>query len=478
MNVAAWLFMNLPTGFGHSAMPLRYSSTFSLNDSGGRPTLNEHSPMPEPPDRAVPLEARRRAPDRRVRVLERLRQHAPARHRPVGAVERVLVVGPAADDVLERLLPHRARVLRVDAEALELGARRRAAGAELDAPVGEQVEHRDRLRGAHRVVVRPRQQAHAVAEPQPRRLGGDVPVEDLGVRAVRELLEEVVLDRPQAVEARLLAEHGLLDDVLVRLVLAVAAPRPRDRDLVEQCQLHRRPSSFGGTPCASMLAPRLRPLAQSLAQRIVRQGHPVDDDSEVRGDGELGDEVEVAVRRDVAARDAVVEQRAELRCGACGCASGPTPSTCATRTNSSSTSRVSWREPAPRRPPCARRSGAAGRRWCREAGALPRAARGALERALGELFDQVLLGREVVVEGLLGDVGGVGDLERRGRREALALEERDGRLEDPLVDLAAAALAPARRRIGGRRRHGQSPVPWAQRWAEAKLGCKPTAPAW
>jgi hypothetical protein len=80
-----------------------------------------------------------------------------------------------------------------------------AAGAELDAPVGEQVEHRDRLRGTHRVVVGPRQQAHAVAEPQLRGLGGDVPVQDLGIRAVRELLEEVVLHRPQAVEARLLA---------------------------------------------------------------------------------------------------------------------------------------------------------------------------------------------------------------------------------------------------------------------------------
>ena len=32
--------------------------------------------------------------------------------------------------------------------------------------------------------------------------------------------------------------------------------------------------------------------------------------------------------------------------------------------------------------------------------------RGRLERALRELLDQVLLGREVVVEGLLGDVGG------------------------------------------------------------------------
>ena len=155
-----------------------------------------------PADLAVPVGAARRAPDRRVRLLQRLRLHAArAAHAPVLAVGLVVLVRPRADDVLERLRPHGARVVRVDVEALELGARRRAAGAELDAAVGEQVEHRDRLRGADRVVVRLRQQAHAVAEADRRRLRRDRAVEDLGVRAVRVLLEEVVLDRPEGVEA-------------------------------------------------------------------------------------------------------------------------------------------------------------------------------------------------------------------------------------------------------------------------------------
>jgi hypothetical protein len=39
------------------------------------------------------------------------------------ALELVLVVGPAADDVPDGLLPHLARVVRVDAEALELEPR-------------------------------------------------------------------------------------------------------------------------------------------------------------------------------------------------------------------------------------------------------------------------------------------------------------------------------------------------------------------
>jgi hypothetical protein len=54
----------------------------------------------------------------------------------------------------------------VDAEALELGARRGAAGAELDAAVGDDVEDGGRLRRPHRMVVRERHQAHAVAEAQ------------------------------------------------------------------------------------------------------------------------------------------------------------------------------------------------------------------------------------------------------------------------------------------------------------------------
>ena len=117
---------------------------------------------------------------------------------------------------LERFLPHLAGVVRVDAEAFELGARRRAPGAELDAPVGDQVEHRRGLGGANGVVVRLGQQAHAVAEAHVLRLQRDGAVEHLGVRAVRVLLEEVVLDRPERVEAHLVAEDRLLDRVLVR----------------------------------------------------------------------------------------------------------------------------------------------------------------------------------------------------------------------------------------------------------------------
>src|ERR1700690_1877915 len=97
-----------------------------------------------------------------MRILERLRMHAAARHLPVLARELVLVVGPAADDVTERFVPHLARLEGIDTEALDLRARRRASGTELDPPAGDHVEGRDALGGSDRMVVRLREQAHAV----------------------------------------------------------------------------------------------------------------------------------------------------------------------------------------------------------------------------------------------------------------------------------------------------------------------------
>ena len=67
---------------------------------------------------------------------------------------------------------------------------------------------------------------------------GDGAVEHLGVRAVRVLLEEVVLDRPEGVPAEAVAGDRLLERVAVGDELAVRLPRARDRDLVEQRELH------------------------------------------------------------------------------------------------------------------------------------------------------------------------------------------------------------------------------------------------
>jgi hypothetical protein len=60
-----------------------------------------------------------------------------------------------------------------------------------------------------------------------------------------------------------------------------------------------------------------------------------------------------------------------------------------------------------------------------------------------ELLRDLLLGREVVEEGLARDVGALADLLDRGRREAALAEEVRGRLRDPIGGLLAAALAAA-----------------------------------
>ena len=70
------------------------------------------------------------------------------------------------------------------------------------------------------MVVRLGQQAHAVADAQVLGDCRDVSVEHFGIRAVRVLVEEVVLDRPERVEAHAVAELHLFDGVLVRLVFA------------------------------------------------------------------------------------------------------------------------------------------------------------------------------------------------------------------------------------------------------------------
>ncbi len=179
-------------------------SIFFFTSSGETPTANEHKPRPSSPTWAWPSSLVVAPQIGGCGCCNGFGCTRRSAHRPVLAVERIALVGPRTDDVLDRFAPHLARVLRVDAESFELDARRRAAGAHVDAAVAQQVEHRDRLRRPHRMVVRLRHQTHAVAEPHLRRAARDRAVEHLGVRAVRVLLEEVVLDRPERVEAGLL----------------------------------------------------------------------------------------------------------------------------------------------------------------------------------------------------------------------------------------------------------------------------------
>ena len=115
--------------------------------------------------------------------------------------------------------------LGIDAEALELDARGRFAGAPVDAAVGDEVERGDALGDAGGMVVAGRRQHHAVADadaPGARGAGGE---EHLGRRGVGVLLEEVVLDLPDVVDAEPIGQLDLRQRVLEQAVLGACPSR-------------------------------------------------------------------------------------------------------------------------------------------------------------------------------------------------------------------------------------------------------------
>ena len=142
------------------------------------------------------------------------------------AVPRELVVEPHAADHAQRLFDFEVGALGIDAAQRHLLQRRPPAGAEVEAPAGERVEHRGPLGHAHRMVVVERH-----AAPRRARRGSwyvraaTQRQEDLGRAHVRVPLQRVVLGRPDAVEAHLLGEHRLVDTVEQQPLLARATDR-------------------------------------------------------------------------------------------------------------------------------------------------------------------------------------------------------------------------------------------------------------
>jgi len=172
---------------------------------------------------------------------------------------RELVFGPRTDDDAQRLFPQVAGLPWIDPEAFQLGPRRRPTGPELEAAVAEAVERRRHLGHPERVVVRHGQQPHAVPDLQGRGPGGHRAVQHLGRGAMRELREEVVLDRPEVREAHGLCQHRLLDGGVQRVALVARAPGRRNRDLVEDAEVHAQPS--GPKSDSSPVEPRSTPTS-------------------------------------------------------------------------------------------------------------------------------------------------------------------------------------------------------------------------
>src|SRR5262249_15520933 len=142
-------------------------------------------------------------PQRRMRLLLRFGDQVARRHREEAALvtaERLFDEQPHAD--VEGLLPLGALQVALDAEAAELGLRARLASAEFHPSVGDQVEGGDAFRHPGGVVISGWKLDDAVAEADATRALAGGGQEDFGGGAVRVLLEEVVLDFPDAVKAK------------------------------------------------------------------------------------------------------------------------------------------------------------------------------------------------------------------------------------------------------------------------------------
>ena len=182
-------------------------------------------------------------PQRRMRLLQRLRHHVAARHLEELALEAGIGVHRHhVGALLDALLPHPPLLDRIEAdiEAAELHQRRALAGAEFDAAVGDEVERGDAFGHPRRMIVFRRHQADAVAEADvlgALRAGGE---KDLGRGGVRIFLEEVVLDLPGVVDAEPVGEFDLVERLLKQPVLVALVPGPRQLVLVENAELHGR----------------------------------------------------------------------------------------------------------------------------------------------------------------------------------------------------------------------------------------------
>ena len=174
-----------------------------------------------------------------MRLLHGLGHDVARRHLEepsVVAGERLL--DEHASHRVERLAPLFALRGAVDAEASELGLRRRLASAEIDPSVGQQVERGDALGDPGGMVELMRQLDDAVAQADAIGALAGRRQEHLGSRGVAVLLEEVVLDLPHVVDAEAVGQLDLIQRVLEQLVLTAVAPRPRQLVLVEDSELH------------------------------------------------------------------------------------------------------------------------------------------------------------------------------------------------------------------------------------------------
>ena len=112
----------------------------------------------------------------------------------------------------------------IDSERADLGPGRGAAGAELEATVGNQIECSRALRDAGRMVHLRKRDGDALPDVDSFGAGRRSGQKNLGRRRVRVLLEKMMLDFPNLVEAELVGEFDLLEGLMIGAQFRVAAP--------------------------------------------------------------------------------------------------------------------------------------------------------------------------------------------------------------------------------------------------------------
>ena len=178
-------------------------------------------------------------PDRRVRLLDRLRHQVAARHLEVLAlVARVGIHAEHVGRLLDALEPHLALLVDRNPEALDLLSRGRLSGAEVHPAVRDQVQRRDAFGDTRGVVVARGHHHDAGSEPNSLRALGAGGQKHLGRRRMRVLLEKVVLDLPGVIDPEPVGQFDLVQRLLEELLFASLDPRPRELVFVEDPELH------------------------------------------------------------------------------------------------------------------------------------------------------------------------------------------------------------------------------------------------
>src|SRR5580704_18918428 len=110
-------------------------------------------------------------------------------------------------------------------EGVQFGEAGGLAGTELGAPIAHQVQRRDALGDARRMVIVGRQQADSRSEADTFGALAAGGKEALAGRGVRVLFEEVMLDLPQVVDSDAVAKLDLLEPIVPNVVFRVGVPR-------------------------------------------------------------------------------------------------------------------------------------------------------------------------------------------------------------------------------------------------------------